>query len=185
MLTFLASSEASDMSELSCTSSSNISVSVLEEDVIGVTSIVEDEEYEVLAPKPAGFSRIGGGVKTFDVGGAPAAVLVDMATGSIFRLFRIMIDVAVVTMLFVTQYTHRAEGTFNENHPIIRGRSFKTNGCCAAWSFGVMSSIEAYCDRTKKTGRTKNASVSSHPNDGAPFTHPSNNHAEPLVGSAP
>jgi hypothetical protein len=153
-----------------------------DDDVIGVTPSDEDA---TLSPKPAGFSRIGGGVNVFAVGAAPVEAGPVTVAGSIFKLLRIMIDVAVVTMLFVTQYTQSADGTFNENQPIISGKSFNTNGCCWAWSFGVISSIEAYWETTKNTGRTKNAMVSGHPKEGAPFTHPSNNHADPLVGSAP
>jgi hypothetical protein len=86
----------------------------------------------------------GGGENTLLVGGGEATADPSIEIGSILRLFRMMTDVAVVMMLFVTQYTQRAEGTLSENHPIINGRTFRKAGCCAFDSGGVISSIERY-----------------------------------------
>tara|TARA_B110001450_G_C17356495_1_gene373751 strand:- start:62 stop:382 length:321 start_codon:yes stop_codon:yes gene_type:complete len=100
-------------------------------DVIGVTPSRFGAEDDPDA-NPSGLSRIVLGENTGLGGGGTAVAVVAVpaltATGSIFKLLRIITEVAVVTTLLVTQYTHSAEGTFKENHPIMSGKTFKKAG---------------------------------------------------------
>lgn len=83
-----------------------------------------------LSPNPDGFSL--GGEKIVCAEAFMVAVAEPPELGaSTFMELRIQRDVAVVTILLVTQYTDRAAGTLKENQPIIRGRNLRmTLLCC-------------------------------------------------------